>query len=195
MGGRKQGWENPNSTARNALANRDPDLTVQDIVDSVLRKQAFGFEGYNPKAVVRDLIPVHTHVKNKSKRRMFCEEASRAKDKIPAPSKYQTAIDWTKSPETRTAKFFTDKRKTVADEIIHKSRFKEKSSPGPAGYKDYQSWKYTLTKNSPNYKQKEDRVTFVQESGWKAEQSPGYKYPTIDLVSGVPILNCAFWPL
>lgn len=138
-------------------------MTVNDIVNSVLRKQAFGFDGYNPKAVVKDLLPVNTHVKAKAKRRTFVEDAIRAKDKVPAPSKYQTALDWNKSPDSRTAKFFTTKRKTIADEIIHKSQFKEKTSLGPAGYKDYDSWKYNLRKNSPNLKQKDDRVTFVQE--------------------------------
>ena len=97
-GGRKEGWENPNSTARNGLHLRDNSLSIQDIVDNVLKKPAFGFENYNPKAVVKDLLPVHTHVRAKAKRRMFCEEASRAKDKVPAPTKYQSAIDWHKDP-------------------------------------------------------------------------------------------------
>ena len=110
VGGRKEGWGNPDSMARNGLHQRDAGLSVQDIVDNMLRKPAFGFENYNPKAVVKDLLPVNTHVKAKAKRRMFCEEASRAKDKVPSPTKYQTAIDWNTSPETRTAKFFTDKR-------------------------------------------------------------------------------------
>ena len=52
MGGKKEGWGNPKSKARNGLHQRDPHLSVQDIVDNVLRKQPFGFEGYNPKAVV-----------------------------------------------------------------------------------------------------------------------------------------------
>ena len=76
-GGRKEGWDNPNSTARNGLHIRDGNLTIKDIVDNVLKKPAFGFEGYNPKPVVKDLLPVHTHVRAKAKRRMFCEEASR----------------------------------------------------------------------------------------------------------------------
>jgi hypothetical protein len=95
---------------------------VQDIVDNVLRKHAFGFEGYNPKAVVKDLLPVKTHVRDKSKRRMFCEEASRRHDKIPAPSKYQQSIDWEKDPESRNIKFYKSARITVADEIIARSK-------------------------------------------------------------------------
>jgi len=145
-GGKKEGWNNPDSTARNAFNMRSNDLSIQEIVDSVLNKKPFGFDGYNPKAVVRDLLPVKTHLKNKSKRRMFCEEASREKDKIPAPSKYQSAIDWTKDPETRTLKFLKDPRKTVADEIIHKSKNPAKCSPGPAGHDTFDAWKYTLQK-------------------------------------------------
>ena len=87
-GARKNGWDNQDTTARNGMMMRTTNLSVQDIVDSVLKKQAFGFEGYNPKPVVKDLLPVHAHVRAKAKRRMFCEEASKQKDKIPAPSKY-----------------------------------------------------------------------------------------------------------
>ena len=51
------------------------ELTVRDVVDNVLRVPAFGFGGYNPKASVRDLIPAETHRQQRSKRRMFAEEA------------------------------------------------------------------------------------------------------------------------
>lgn len=112
----------------------------------MMNKKPFGFEGYNPKAVVKDLLPVKTHLKNKAKRRMFCEEASLRHDKIPAPSKYQTAIDWAKDPETRTIKFFKDERMTIADEIIKKSKNPAKCSPGPAGHDTYDAWRKTLQK-------------------------------------------------
>ena len=184
-GGRKEGWDNPNSTARNGLHMRDNSLTVKEIVDNVLKKPAFGFDNYEPKAVVKDLLPVHTHVRAKAKRRMFCEEASRAKDKIPAPSKYQTAIDWTKDPNSRTIKFYSDARKTIADEIIAKSKKPEKTSPGPTGHDTYDAWKSTQKKVQGTQKLKEDRITFVQSMKWTADQTPGYKYPTIDLVSRI----------
>ena len=181
--GRKEGWDNPNSSARNALGMRDGDLSIQDIVDSMLKKQAFGIDDYNPKPVVKDLLPVHTHVRAKSKRRMFCDEAIRAKDKVPAPNKYQSAIDWHKDPTSRNIKFYKDARKTVADEIIHKSKFLEKSTPGPAGHDAHDGWKKTLKKVGGTMSIKEARITFVQERSWFANQSPGNKYPSIDLVS------------
>ena len=130
---------------RYASNAKRPDLhniSVKDVVDTVLKKNTWGIEDYNPKAMVKDLLPVHTHVRAKQKRRMFCEEASRRADKIPAPSKYQSTIDWDKNPETKTAKFFTDKRMMQADEIIKRSKVKEKSSPGPTGYDDFDSWKW-----------------------------------------------------
>ena len=40
-------------------------LTVTDVVDSVLKKQTFGIDSYNPKAMVKDLLPVKTHVRGK----------------------------------------------------------------------------------------------------------------------------------
>ena len=64
-GARKEGWENPDSGAANRMHCRDHSLTVQNILDNILRKQAFGIDDYNPKAVVKDLLPVHTHVRAK----------------------------------------------------------------------------------------------------------------------------------
>ena len=161
-GARKDGWDNPNSTARNGLHMRDNNLTIQDIVDNVLKKPAFGFEGYNPKAVVKDLLPVKTHAPVKAKRRMFCEEASRAKDKVPSPTKYQSAIDWNKNPTSRNIKFYSDARMMVADEIIKKSKNPAKTSPGPTGHDHYDAWKKTLKKVPGNYKNNDARITFVQ---------------------------------
>ena len=66
---------------------------------------------------------------------MFAEEAQVAKNFVPGSPKYQTEIDWAKAPSTRTAKFFSTKRNTQADDIIHKSNFPEKTSPGCAKYK------------------------------------------------------------
>ena len=52
---------------------------------------------------------------------MFAEEASDIKSFVPGSPKYQSEIDWHKSPSTLTAKFFSTKRRTIADEITHKS--------------------------------------------------------------------------
>ena len=147
-----------------------------------MKKTVFGFDGYNPKAMVKDLLPVHTHVKGKQKRRMFCEEASRAKDKVPAADKYQSAIDWHKNPESRNIHFARSSRDVIADEIIKRSKNPAKTSPGPAGYDHYDSWKKTLKKEPGTYKPKDGRITFVQQREWNANQTPGMKYPAIDMV-------------
>ena len=95
---------------------------------------------------------------------MFCEEASKIKDKVPASSKYQSMIDWSKDPESRTIRFTKSKRETVADVITKKGEKKEKSTPGPAGHDQYEAWKKTLGKVSGTLKIKEKRISFVQES-------------------------------
>ena len=120
---------------------------------------------------------------------MFAEEAQVAKNFVPGSPKYQSEIDWHKQPETRTAKFFTTKRRTIADDISHKSQWKEKSTPGCNLYKNEAAWKFTKGKLKGNFTNKEDRVTFVQESGWKADQTPGLKYTAIDLVSEQIVQN------
>jgi len=82
-GSRKNGWENPNTTARNGLGNRDAGLTIQDIVDNVMKKPVFGIDGYNPKATVKDLLPVNTHVRAKAKRTNFVDDAIKKAGKVP----------------------------------------------------------------------------------------------------------------
>ena len=91
IGGRKDGWGNPDTTALNSKHRRDPNLTIQEIVNNVLKKPVFGFEGYEPKPTMGDNTIYknpNTHVRAKAKRIMFCEEASKAKDKVPAADKY-----------------------------------------------------------------------------------------------------------
>ena len=74
VGGRKEGWENPDSTARNGLGARDNKLTIKEIVDITMKKPIFGFEGYHIKAnEVNDLTPVKASLRAKAKRVMFCE--------------------------------------------------------------------------------------------------------------------------
>ena len=140
-------------------------------------------EDYNPKAMVKDLLPVHTHVRAKGKRRMFCEEAAMQKLKVPGANKYQSSIDWNKDPESRNYKFGKDERLKIADEIMKKSKKPEKTTPGPTGYNHYDGWKYTTKSPMGNYKNKAKRTTFVTESVMNANQTPGLKYQDVSLVS------------
>lgn len=161
IGGRKEGWDNPDSTARNGLGQRDYGLSIQEIVDNVLKKPAFGFEGYNPKAKVKDLLPVNTHVRAKAKRNTFCDEAIKMKDKVPSSDRYFSMLDWKKNPTSRNYRFGKDGRNMIAEEIIHKSKNPAKTSPGPAGYDHYDGWKYTNASPHGTAKIKEKRITFV----------------------------------
>lgn len=145
---------------------------MKDIVDSMLKKQAFGMDDYNPKAVVKDLLPVHTHVRAKSKRRFFTDEAITAKNVVPASVKYQTAIDWKKDPVSRNYKFNSDKRTTQAMQIEKDSKpgvnGVSKTTPGPAAHNGHDGWRYTNGKVGGTMKIREDRITFVQERRWFA---------------------------
>ena len=187
MNNTDSGVRGANATGTSMVRRNVTKLNVQDVVDNMLKKPTFGFEGYNPKATVKDLLPVNTHVRAKSKRRMFCEEASRAKDKVPAADKYQSAIDWNKDPESRNIHFAKSARDVIADEIIKRSKNPAKTSPGPAGYDHYDNWKKQQKKAHGEYKPKDTRITFVQEREWNAVQSPGLKYPSINLVSNLSV--------
>ena len=56
----------------------------------------------------------------------------------------------------------------IADVILHNAKNPEKTSPGPAGYSNGEAWEYTQPNTCPNFKQKEDRVTFMQTQTWYA---------------------------
>ena len=133
-------------------------------MDNVLKVPAFGFSGYNPKAVVKDSFPVKVNALSKNKRKMFCELASASKDYIPGSDKYQLDVNWEKNPTSRNYKFGKDARMTIADEITKKSEQKEKSSPGPTAYNEYDTWKNKISqKTLGNYKYQDERISFVKE--------------------------------
>ena len=47
-----------NNTFGTSLQRRNQhNLTVQNVVENVMKKTTFGFDGYNPKAMVKDLCP------------------------------------------------------------------------------------------------------------------------------------------
>lgn len=109
-------------------------------MDNVLKKPVFGFEGYNPKPEFKDMMPINGTLRAKAKRNTFCDDAIKVKDKVPSSDKYFTMLDWSKNPTSRNIKFYTDKRNMIAEEIIHKSKKPEKTSPGPAEYDHYEGW-------------------------------------------------------
>ena len=149
-----------------------------------MKKPTFGFTGYNPKATVKDMLPVKVNKYSKGKRKMFCEEAQKAKGFIPGSDKYQSEIDWNKNPNTRNHKFGKDARLTVAGEIKKKSEKKETCSPGPVAYNEYDTWRKKVSpRTKGSYKYHDSRITFVKERQWHANQTPGFKYPNVKLVS------------
>ena len=118
---------------------------------------------------MKDLLPVKVNKLSKTKRKMFCELAQKAKDFVPAADKYQSDIDWNKSPVSRNYKFSKEPRLTVADEIKKKSEKKEKCSPGPVAYNEYDAWRNKVSpKTKGSYKFNESRITFVSERSWFA---------------------------
>ena len=60
VGGRKEGWDNPDSTAKNGLGAREINYTmsIKEVVDNVMKKPIFGFDGYNPQPEFKDPTPV-----------------------------------------------------------------------------------------------------------------------------------------
>jgi len=80
----------------------------------------------------------------------------------------------------------------IADDIIKKSKNPAKTSPGPTGYNHYDGWKATLKKTPGNYKKNDKRITFCQEATWHANNSPGMKYPDVNLVSHILFLLASY---
>jgi len=77
-------------------------------------------------------------------------------------------LDWTKNPSTNTAKFFSQKRYTLAEEIEKNSKKPERTSPGPFAYKFAESKNFVLNRSPSAVKQLEARITFTHERSWFA---------------------------
>ena len=60
------------------------------------------------------------------------------KTEIPGPARYNKDIDWNKQLPKNTGKFKRSQRYLLSDEIINKSKVKEKSVPGPSHYSSWQ---------------------------------------------------------
>lgn len=101
-----------------------------------LKKEEFGIPLYNPKAMVRDLIPVETHQYAKTKREFFTDQAIKDNKWCPGVGHNfnEKDTDWTKNPSFKYSKFRSAKRITIAGELEIKNARKETTSPGPAGY-------------------------------------------------------------
>ena len=156
---------------------------MKEIVDNLLHKPAFGFEGYNPKPTHKDLIASTSHKQPKQKRTTFAEEIGIQKGFVPPSTKYQTELDWAKNPSTRTGKFFTTKRYTIAGEIEKRSKKPEKTSPGPVAYQFEDAKDRVLSRSPSAVKQLEQRITFTHEREWFAQQTPGYSHTKVEPVS------------
>lgn len=148
---------------------KDREISVKEIVDNLLHKPAFGFEGYYPKPTHKDLIAPTSHKQPKQKRTTFAEEIGIQKGFVPASTKYQTTLDWAKDPSTRTQKFFTTKRYTIAGEIEKRSKKPEKTTPGPFAYKTAESKDYVMSRSPSAVKVNEQRITFTHEREWFAQ--------------------------
>ena len=102
---------------------------------------------------------------------------------MPSPDRYPKEIDWNSSLPKQTGKFLKKKRYTQADEIEIKSKFKEKSVPGPSHYNNNQ-WKKNsqIERAIGNYNQQDLRVTFTEDFSTKLIQNPPpNKYESIQL--------------
>ena len=169
------------------MARNSNNLTVQTMVNSILRVPPFGFQGYNPKSTSKDLIKPISWGTSKQKRTTFCEEIAKKKAHVPAANKYSTMADWTKDKSLVSPVFSKSPRTVIADEIAKKNACKEKSSPGIGHYDDHKAYKVVSPRTIGNFKQNTDRTTFTIESQWYGMQTPGHKYKDIPLVSIRPL--------
>ena len=92
---------------------------------------------------------------------MFTEQAANDKAYVPGCGSYHNAIVWATNPVNPTCKFFSTRRDTIAGEIEHKSKFKEKTSPGAAGYANHVSKLKMLGQTHGFYRPTQPRKTFV----------------------------------
>jgi hypothetical protein len=108
-------------------------------MDNFMKKEEFGIPLYEPKAMVKDLLPVHTHAFVKKKREFFTTQAARENQWVPGADTYHKKedYDWGLVSKNRFSKFKCNKRTTIAGELEIKHSKLETSSPGPCKYDNH----------------------------------------------------------
>ena len=137
-----QGAQNPNQTFQVNMSNFSSIEKIDPIASDRKQKRGrhtFAHEFYSPPKNEKNLVAPKAHKVPKQKRPAFTDEESKAKNWVPS-AYYKTVTEWNTRIPKNTGKFKRAPRRTVADEIIHNSKFPEKTSPGANAY-NQEAWK------------------------------------------------------
>lgn len=162
-------------------------LDLSQTVDLILKRPAFGIESYSPENRPDHLVSPRMFKQQKYKRETFVVSVPKLTARNPAVGKYDTCYDWKTMRPDFNQKMAKAKVNSFVDQIFHKSKSPEKSSPSPTAYKNLESWRHTdKGRRVPGtIKFHEARTTFVVEKEDQANLTPGFKYNAPPLVSSL----------
>ena len=85
----------PNTTIKQKTVRDFENPSFEVVMDQQLgRRPKFGISMYNPKAYVKDRIPIETHMVGKEKRVFFCTQSHMDKAWVEGSPKYHHDYDW-----------------------------------------------------------------------------------------------------
>jgi hypothetical protein len=139
----------PNTTIKQRTVREFPNFS--EIMDQQLgtRKKSYGISMYNPKPEERPKLP---SMISKEKRVYFTTQSCEDKAWVVGSPSYHKENDWNKNPKFKCSKMLIKKRLSIAGEIEHRAKFKEKTSPGPCGYNNHEQKLSNNGKVPGNYK-------------------------------------------
>jgi hypothetical protein len=111
---------------------------------------------------------------------------------VPSPDKYNLTTNWATKKIKHEQKANKAPVNSFITQIYHKAKSPEKRAPSPTRYKKAEAWANTSLKAAMRVtggeKLLEERTTYLAEVVSMANETPGPKYPNMDLVSTYELL-------
>jgi hypothetical protein len=119
---------------------------------------------YNPKPEQHGQWPAEKHMVSKEKRVFFTTQSHQDKAWVAGSPTYHNEFEWKKDPKFKCSKMLINKRLSIAGEIEHRAKQKEKTSPGPAGYSNHEAKLKNYAKTNGNYTQRDRYKDFIDDA-------------------------------
>ena len=94
----------------------------------------------------------------------YCTQSHQDKAWVGGSPTYHHDFDWKADPKFKFSKMLIKKRLSIAGEIEHTAKFKEKTSPGPCGYGNHEAKLKNYPKVNGNYKQQDKYKHFIDDA-------------------------------
>mmetsp|Transcript_13215 Transcript_13215/g.22420 ORF Transcript_13215/g.22420 Transcript_13215/m.22420 type:complete len:91 (+) Transcript_13215:768-1040(+) len=79
-------------------------------------------------------------VSDKGAQASFMDKVQKQKGWMPSPAQYISQQNWSTDLGKKSPRFTKQARNTITDDIFIRSKYKEKSNPGPSQYQEDKQW-------------------------------------------------------